>query len=354
MKSIKIFDYAVSNPPYQITEETEFSNNTATNIFQDFYQNALLISKRITMIFPGGRWMQRSSKSNGISNIIFPALTSVEWFPNGKESNISKIFPNVILNDGLSIVIAEKDSIKNDTIFLNDVLISKPCDNEIIPLSKNSPMIIEKIKQTFDKTAGERTLNSSVFKLRSYHSERFPHTVSKNAPETLTEPIKGMIANTSAGSSKRVEEYWIEKDAIKWSEENIKVYLSYKICASDGDTSKMPERANYQIVPKNFVVGESWRIVGIFDTIEEAENYQKYISTPFARYLLAESKGGNNRTWGYFVPDLENYTNKNDKIQWNDYSLNEQLYKIFSLSSEEIENIEKDYGIYTRDKKNAG
>ena len=77
------------------------------------------------------------------------------------------------------------------------------------------------------------------------------------------------------------------------------------------------------------IVGESWTVIGSFDTYESADNYVKYLNTDIVKLLLRESSGGKSKTWGYFVPDLEDYSNDNPYIDFNK-NIEDQLYSLFT------------------------
>lgn len=117
-----------------------------------------------------------------------------------------------------------------------------------------------------------------------------------------------------------------------------KIYSKYKVCAVK-EAGAYSDSATYRVVGNNTVIGESWYIFGLFNTEQEAINYKKYLDTKTVRKLLSESKGGKMKTWGHFVPDLEDYTSRNPHIDW-DKPLDPQLYKLFNLTNEEINTIE--------------
>ena len=82
---------------------------------------------------------------------------------------------------------------------------------------------------------------------------------------------------------------------------------------------------------------------GAFDNKEEAENLLKYIKTKFARVMLGTLKiTQNNKTKEVWknVP-LQNFTSTSD-IDWTKSiaEIDQQLYKKYGLSEEEIQFIE--------------
>ena len=78
--------------------------------------------------------------------------------------------------------------------------------------------------------------------------------------------------------------------------------------------------------------------IGCFDTEAEALNLQKYIKTKLLRYIVGILKVSQNVY--QFVP-LQDFTEKSD-IDWSKSvaEINQQLYKKYNLSDEEIAFIE--------------
>ena len=82
--------------------------------------------------------------------------------------------------------------------------------------------------------------------------------------------------------------------------------------------------------------------IGKFDELIEALNLEKYIKTKFLRYLVSILKTSQNVTQIVykFVP-LQDFTTESD-IDWSKsiVEIDQQLYKKYSLSQEEIGFIE--------------
>ena len=331
-----LFDYCVSNPPYQMDKSTG-KNNTADNIFHLFYQYGIDFTHQVIMIFPGGRWMQRSSRGNKAAHVIYPTVNTIDWYPNGDEKNITKVFPGVIIHDGVCIVTGSHNIEKHNKLLLNGIEFDRPGEKDILPLNIDYSFLVKKTAHMFDKTINIRRYSRSAFGLRSYYSERNPDKLSKIQDEHYDTPV--WMANSSKGTSKRVELFYIPHDEISWSADNEKVFYHYKVVASQASASKTPESCTYVVIDNNTAVGESWVVVGDFLTKEEAINYKKYLDTNVVKKLFSLSKGGKLMTWGYFIPDLEDYTSNNPHIDWSK-PLDPQLYKLFHLTGDEIRTIE--------------
>ena len=113
---------------------------------------------------------------------------------------------------------------------------------------------------------------------------------------------------------------------------------------SNGASGKLGDEAA-RIISKPFVsspfVGntETYITVGAFDTREEAEACLKYIKSKFARVMLGILKATQDNTGATWakVP-LEDFSSGSD-IDWR-ASVDEQLYRKYNLTAEEISFIE--------------
>lgn len=335
----KLFNSVVSNPPYQmisISNKVQQGRDTeVSNIFHFFYEISTFIAEYSTMIFPGGRWMQRSHGNNSISELIFKTVSAIQWFPNGEERNIRPVFDNVAISDGVSIVLFNKERINDETILVNNCRINRPKDKEIVPLSAAATNILSKLDT--NNTLNFRKLETNVFRLGTNWVEQNPDQVIEYEEAPLKKADNTVLAylgNKTPGKNKRVQKYWLNQDSIQWTGSLTRIYNSWKIVCSQGQVSKRPATSSYRVIEPESVIGASWMILGIFDTSEEIVNYKKYIDTSFTRFLIEESRGGKSGKWGIFVPDLEDYTRTNSLIDW-DQDLDEQLFKIFGLSKVE-------------------
>ena len=87
---------------------------------------------------------------------------------------------------------------------------------------------------------------------------------------------------------------------------------------------------------------ETFLSIGKFDTEEEAKAVEKYIKTKFSRALLSVLKvtqNGNKPVWK-MIP-IQEFTPQSD-IDWSKsiHEIDQQLYKKYGLSQEEIDFIE--------------
>lgn len=335
--NIAFFNTAVSNPPYQMTSTSnkvqEGRDTEVSNIFHFFYEISTLITEYSTMIFPGGRWIQRSHGNNHIAELIFKTVSAIQWFPNGEENNIQPVFDNVAISDGVSIVFFDRKVQASSEIIMNGTKISRPKDKEIVPLTAEAISIVSLFRKL--PSLNSRKVETNVFKLGTNWVEYNIDQVREYDEKTTVlqdDEIIAYLGNATPGKNKRVQKYALKKDNVIWNERTEKIYSSWKLVCSQGQVSKRPATSSYRIVEKDTIVGSSWLILGFFDTYEETVNYKKYIDTDFVRFLIEQSRGGKSGKWGVFVPDLLNYKATNNNINWNK-DITEQLFEYFNFTS---------------------
>jgi hypothetical protein len=332
------FAAIISNPPYQEQSSSLDSNNAATNVFQHFYEVSSCIGLHISMVFPGGRWMQRSGASREIANLLFSNLKSVDWYRNGDEKEGRELFVDARIRDGVSIVYANTQKI-SPKILWNGIEVDRPTGDVFYPLQKEMHHLVEKICKSPNRVKS-RKLPRNPFGLNSAFVELNPEKVelieNRKIP-TIVNPMKAYLADGARGSGKTVREYWIGKESISWTPFREKLSTQWKVIGGQGGVAKDPQNENYRVIDNKHLVGETYFVVGHFNTEEEARNYALYLNSKTVKKLLEASKGGKLVQWGVFVPDLENYLS--DSLDWSQ-PIDPQLYRLFSLSDEDIAIIE--------------
>ncbi len=97
-----------------------------------------------------------------------------------------------------------------------------------------------------------------------------------------------------------------------------------------------------EVLEPGTICTESYLLLDVFDTEEEARNLHKYMKTQFARFLIGAILLTQNivRDKFRFVP-LQDYTNESD-IDWSKSieEIDRQLYVKYNLSDEEVALIE--------------
>jgi hypothetical protein len=356
------FDAVVGNPPYDET----LTNNRKTPIYPYFYDSSFIIGNISILISP--------------ARFLFDAgLTSKEW--NRKmlndeylkvilyEDNASKIFPNTDIKGGVAII--KRDSnFKYGRIeqFIKSDNIRKLYDrirkfdftpfSDIIIGGRADFLMNEMFHKTYPNAKSD--LLSAIQESASLKGKDIPSSLAPGSdneivtstleilsyafvPEKPSESndyyeIVGVIKN------KRVSA-WIKKEHLTTRRPDSNNIDFYKVfipksmgSGTFGETLSQP-----LIGYPGMTSTPTFLRIGMFHTKYESENCAKFIKTKFARAILGIKKV----TQDNAVPVWENiplqdFSEKSD-IDWSKSisEIDQQLYKKYQLSKEEIEFIEE-------------
>lgn len=344
----KLFDFCIGNPPYQAetAELKKDSSNGQTpkkNVFH-FLQMAAdeVTNDTSVMIYPGGRWIQRSGKGMaefGLNQINSKELSKVYFYPNSRE-----LFPNAAIPDGITIVIKNHKKQKQgfDYIYCENgnqtmVHIMNPGDN-ILPLNPKDLIITQKIEDFVSKNhlpyMHDRILPRSLFGIESNFAEQNATKVRLlDSVEMIdySKEIK-LFTNDKAGKAGRATWFVANKDVIQNNQEYI---TKWKVVVSSANAGGQKRDNQLEIIDNHSAFGRSRVALAAFDTQDEAENYFSYTKSYIIRYsyLLTDEAL---TTLGLKVPDIIDYTNKNTYINFED-DIDTQLCNLMGLSDIEFQ-----------------
>ena len=325
------FDYVIGNPPYQ--EDRQGESTTALPIYHLFMDAAYSVSDIVTLIHPArflfnaGRtpkqWNEKMLNDSHLKIIMY-------------ENDASKIFPNTDIKGG--VVVSHRNAnedygaIKTFTIFpeLNIIL------KKIMPyINKNSFADLAFVATKFNTenlfcdypqyVGHERRMSSNVLNFDCFSSE-----------ETSDDDIK------IYGIYNKHRDYkFISKKYVDIDDKNLE---KYKIVMpkADGNGDYGSTITSPEILSPKSGFTHTFLGIGGFDTEYEATSVLKYVKTKFARALLGVLKVTqdlNADKWMY-VP-IQDFTSDSD-IDWDKsvFEIDQQLYKKYNLSQEEIVFIE--------------
>ena len=345
------FDYVIGNPPYQ--EETIINEKSKTNgqtpkrnIFHYFQMSADAIATEYSiLIYPGGRWIQRSGKGLdkfGIKQINDISLKKLYFYPNSSE-----LFDNIGIPDGISIVVKERK--KNTSTFeyvycLNgsqsQVILEYPKKN-IIPLNPSDAIIVSKIEKMIKKLnfkyLNDRILPRSLFKIESDFVEKNPDKVKEYYDGyTLKENEIKLFTNDKAGKAGRAKWFISTRDVIVQNQEYIN---KWQVIVSSANAGGQKRDNQIEIVDSKSAFGRARVALASFDTEKEALNFYKYCKTYVIRFAFLMTNEALT-SLAKKVPDLIDYTDNNEIIDFSN-NLDEQMYKLLNLTFEEIEYIKE-------------
>ncbi|MCI7545458.1 MAG: Eco57I restriction-modification methylase domain-containing protein [Treponema porcinum] len=329
------FDAVVGNPPYQ--SETGGSGRQATPIYNLFFNASKKLTPHfISMIMPsrwyaGGKGLDKF-RENMLKNNKLRALFD---FPNSED-----LFPTVNIAGGLCYYLWVKNysgecCIKNHDD--NTVLNRNLDEFEIFVRNNNAVRIIRKICENKEENLNQFAKANPYFALRNYFSIA-SYERGKNDDKTG----ENIILISSQGKGFYTNEKISDRGKIL---SKYKTIITYAMSGGNKPSSG----GNYQIVSslqvlgKNEVCTETYLVLGAFEAKNEATNLKRYIATKFVRFLLLQALTSIHITRDSFIfVPLQDFTANSD-IDWsqNIPKIDEQLYKKYNLSPEEITFIEK-------------
>ena len=333
------FDVIIGNPPYQEEVEGNERNNPIYNYFMDeAYKNAdkAMFITPARFLFNAGQTPKAWNKKM----LLSPHFKVVYY-----NQDASKFFSNVILKGGVSISYYDTSKhFKPIEVFvpfkelqsIKDKVISNEQGNKYLPHIMVGA-VPYKFSETFRKEKPELVPKAgSSFDLRTNAIDNLYGTaffVEQPNDQHEYVQIYGLL------NLKRVFA-WIRRDYIIEASN----FKSYKVLLPKvngngefGETLSSPIIANPNVGYTQSFIG-----IGMVETMGEAESILKYIKTRFVRALLGILKGTQDNPperWKY-VP-LQDFTPSSD-IDWSKTisEIDQQLYRKYGLTKEEIEFIE--------------
>jgi site-specific DNA-methyltransferase (adenine-specific) len=277
--------------------------------------------KYMSMIVPA-RWF---SGGRGLNEFRKEMLNDKRISKIHDFTNSNEVFPGVDIAGGICYFLWEKDydgdcSVVSVHKGIEDLSTRPLNEFEIFVRNNLSVKIIKKIKSKAKSFLSEIILSSKPFGFRSFEKGK------KNQ-------FQNCIVMVGSGGNTYVndDEITVNRNYIK----KYKVMFSKASTDHGGQPDKEGRRkifSRVEVLPINHICTESYLVVGMYDTIEEAENMVLYLKTKFCRFLVSTILLTQNisKSKFDFVPNIDM------AHEWTD----EKLYKKFDLSDDEIEFIE--------------
>lgn len=310
---------AVGNPPYQ--ESDGGAGASASQIYNCFIENLIDSNKisQILFVIPA-RWMSAGKGLDKFRNRIMDSLNirKIKYFTKAET-----IFPTVQIKGGICFL--HWDSLHNGKTsfsYENKDLEISLNEFDIIPDDPWSASIINKITNAHVKSfISESAWPGKPFGLRTFYFDRNP-SINPNSPKAIACYTKGRIIK------------YVDIDIITKNKDKIKNY-KVVIPRAYGKGMKrctIPKNQIFILEP-NIITTETYNVVGCFKSKKHAVNYQKYLQTDFARYLLGLRKITQDipRDKWSWVPNMDVNTEWTDNL----------LFEHFNLTKEESSYIKK-------------
>ncbi len=324
------FDVIISNPPYQLSDGG--AQASAKPIYQKFVEAAKMLKPRyLTMIIPA-RWM---TGGKGLDDFREETIHDRHFTVLHDFANTEDCFLGVDIKGGVCYFLWERDKEKacdiyrhdnNGTIFSQRYLVEEDDDIFI----RYPQLVSIKHKVWKNKAVSFETIVSSR-KPYGLASDFFVNPAKFDLPPIYDNPVPDGYSILGLAALKRVIKYIPKnyplprKDGI----DKYKLFITNSYgCGEIGEGPATPVLAT-----PGELCTETFLEIGNFDTRKEAKNCMSYLKTKFFRCLVGIRKQTQHATKQvyHFVP-MQDFSKP-----WTD----EELYKKYNLSQDEIAFIEK-------------
>jgi hypothetical protein len=337
------FDAVVGNPPYQ--DETKGDSTQKPPIYHFFVESSYDIAEKVCLITPA-RFLFNAGATPSAWNkkMLNNPNLKVTYF----EQNSSNVFPGTSIKGGVAVTYwdskKEFGKIGTFTVFeeINSIL------NKVEPINESlSSIIYSAFSYQFSDVLHEEHPEVEQI-LSSGHKNDISTNIFESLPQIflIDKPLDGHNYVRFFGLSNRDRVFrWVKKSYIK-EHPNLEKYKVWLPKANGSGT--MGEKLTSPLVgiPETGTT-HTFISIGAFDSKDEAENVLLYVKTKFARVLLGILKiTQDNPPEKWSKIPLQNFTKKSD-INWSKSisEIDQQFYKKYKLSKEEIAFIEKNVQI---------
>lgn len=306
------FDVIVGNPPYQLN--TGGHGAQAAPIYHLFIEQAKKLKPTYIAFIIPSRWF---SGGMGLGDFRKTMLNDKHIKVLYDYPNAEDCFPGVSIEGGVMYFIWDANHNGNcevHTIAGDDELpsMSRPLNSYDIFVRYNQAVkILEKVSKLHEKTVDTIVSGINPFNFATNFKD-FDQVNNPDKIKIYANKATGYIQRTLAQTNKQ----WIDK---------------YKVLVSEayGGAGKKP----WQVIGKPIVVEPgsvctfTYVVAGVFDTLDQANNYAAYMRTRFFRFLVSLQKNtqhASSKVYS-FVPLLSM-----TEI-WTD----EKLYKRYNIDKDE-------------------
>lgn len=313
------FDVIIGNPPYQLSDGG--AGASAKPIYQLFIQQAMKLNPEYIVMITPSRWF---TGGKGLDNFREKMISDHRIKEINDFENASEIFPGVDIKGGVNYFLWCKNyngecSFKS---YKDGKLVSKKSRylsqkgiNTVIRYNE-AIEILEKVRRYKERSFSSIVSSRKPFGLATNFTE---YNKKKNDDNDLKVYARGEIGWIKQNYQIIKNSEWIDK----W-----KIFVPKAI----GSGNLREDMIKPILGEPNSIATETYILIGPFINIDEANNVISYINTKFFHFLTGLSKVTQDATSKVykFVP-IQDFSKP-----WED----EELYKKYDLSKEEIEFIE--------------
>lgn len=320
MESTMKFDVIIGNPPYQLKDGGHGAS--ASPIYQKFVQKAIdLNPKYISMIIPS-RWF---AGGKGLDEFRKQMLNDSRIKTLVDHANANDCFPGVEIEGGVCYFLWDQNHGKLDTdkCTVRNIMEKNSHDTE---RKLNDYDVFIRFNQAVSILEKVRALNEPA--LDTVVSSRKPFGFATNFDNYQKDAFEGAVQLYARGNVG-----WISTDNIVVNKEWVSKWKVFTSMAYGGG-GKFPNQTMGKpiIAAPNSACTETYLVLGLFNSKQEALNMAAYQQTRFFRFLVSLRKNTQHLSKDRFsfVPKLDMTKS------WTDT----ELYQRYGLTPDEIAYIE--------------
>lgn len=305
------FHNIVGNPPYQ--DSGQNGRSDPKNLYPGFVLKAIgLKPDYLSMVIPA-RWMGGAGK--GIAPFLKTMIECKKISKIVSTEDSKKWFPDVDIKGGTMFFLY--DNAKSDTtVNINGVeidLLGQECIITDVLGLDIAKKILDKSTSTFDKVM----LRQKAYGIETNHSI------------WSSDPNKSYICHCSGGAGSGDVSYFIDQKLIN---KNVNTIPKWKLCCGSSSGKGKDGTGKTFVIEPNHIVSNSYNVMGMFDSEENAKNAENYLLLKLPQFLVSLLKITHHQTAVVFkyVPYLDFSKSYTDQ----------DLYTMFDLSNDEIAHVE--------------
>lgn len=274
------FDVVIGNPPYQISDGGSGNGISAKPIFHQFVLSAFKISpKHVCMIIPS-RWFAGGKGLNDFREQMLAnrGIKKIVDFSNSKDC-----FPGVNIAGGVNYFLWTKSH-------------QGPC--EIVNMSSGNHSTCVRDIGAFDVFIRDNIAVNIISDMRKKRTQFLSDQVLTRNPFGFESKVRG----SDVGSDQHVKLFhsqgfgFVPRSEVLKNRDVIdkfKVTIG-KVVPSNGEVDVTPE-IGYRVIttPKIYEPGEifteTYLLLGAFESRQQAENFQYYMTQKLPRYLMKQT-----------------------------------------------------------------